>query len=99
MKLIPFDDLPVFGLGLKPFEIESIDPIKCREEEGVIPFKELQYAVDAAIELYSKGEDDIIRAGWNLVHSSENLCLYKRRDKLKPDEPVEYLMTGKIDCL
>ena len=82
---------------MKPFEIARVDTVEEQEYQAAIPIEELQCALDIAIELESQSKDEIKRAGWKLVHLSENLQLYKRRDKLKPEEPVEYLMTGAVE--
>jgi len=68
------------------------------EATRIIPMSELNSTLAQALELASFSNEQILEAGWKLVHRNEIFALYKRRIA-KADGgkgPVEYLMTGKV---
>lgn len=44
----------------------------------------------------NKGKEDIVKAGWKLVHENNMYTLFKRRSGDSSDGPVEYMMRGEV---
>jgi hypothetical protein len=73
-----------------------IQASKMNADNDIIPDAVIEKSYADVKNYINKGKEDIVKAGWKLVHENDMYTLFKRRSGGSLDGPVEYMMRGEV---